>query len=302
MKRMFGLAVVAIATLSPTWLSAGEQEDKEFAKQVAVALKESGQMQDYSVGVKCKNGTVWLAGRVTSQQQLASALRIVSDLDGVQQIVNNMQIDEPAPAEASQSGTRLRQFGNSARTAAAPQQQVQLASNNAMAPAQMPQQPPAQSMRAMPRGTPRAYAPSSQAAPAGYASMPGGPQGASAGHGRPMAGGPGRVMPVNMTSHAGGGGGGYGGGQPIPAYVPGSGGGVAPVSHDAPHMPNYSWPSYAAYPNYAALSYPKQYSASAFPFIGPFYPYPQVPLGWRKVSLEWDDGWWFLDFDDQGCH
>ncbi|MGI9517173.1 MAG: hypothetical protein ACR2NP_09015 [Pirellulaceae bacterium] len=28
----------------------------------------------------------------------------------------------------------------------------------------------------------------------------------------------------------------------------------------------------------------------------PFYPYPQVPLGWRKATLEWDDGWWYLDF------
>ncbi len=61
-------------------------------------------------------------------------------------------------------------------------------------------------------------------------------------------------------------------------------------------MPGYAWPSYASYPNYAALSYPQQYSPTAWPYIGPFYPYPQVPLAWRKVSLEWDDGWWFLDF------
>jgi hypothetical protein len=60
-------------------------------------------------------------------------------------------------------------------------------------------------------------------------------------------------------------------------------------------MPGYAWPSYAAYPNYAAVTYPKQYSPTAWPYIGPFYPYPQVPLGWRKVCLEWDDGWWFLD-------
>lgn len=66
--------------------------------------------------------------------------------------------------------------------------------------------------------------------------------------------------------------------------------------YDSPNMPNYAWPGYAAYPNYAALTYPQQYSPSAWPYIGPFYPYPQVPLGWRKVSLEWDDGWWFLDF------
>jgi len=74
--------------------------------------------------------------------------------------------------------------------------------------------------------------------------------------------------------------------------------GGAAVSYDNPQLPGYAWPSYAASPNYAALTYPKQYSASAWPYIGPFYPYPQVPLGWRKVTLEWDDGWWNLDFAD----
>jgi hypothetical protein len=75
------------------------------------------------------------------------------------------------------------------------------------------------------------------------------------------------------------------------------------VAYDNPQMPAYAWPSYAAYPNYAALTYPQQYSPAAWPYIGPFYPYPQVPLGWRKVTLEWDDGWWFLDFKDcKDCH
>ena len=68
------------------------------------------------------------------------------------------------------------------------------------------------------------------------------------------------------------------------------------VSYDNAQMPGYAWPSYASYPNYAAVTYPQQYSPTAWPYIGPFYPYPQVPLAWRKVSLEWDDGWWFLDF------
>ena len=88
-------------------------------------------------------------------------------------------------------------------------------------------------------------------------------------------------------------------GRPQPAFVPGTGGGVAPVGYDQPQLPAYAWPSYAPYPNYAALTYPKQYSPTAWPYIGPFYPYPQVPLGWRKVTLEWDDGWWFLDFKDK---
>jgi hypothetical protein len=90
-------------------------------------------------------------------------------------------------------------------------------------------------------------------------------------------------------------------GAPLPAHVPAPMAGPAPAYYDQPNMPNYSWPSYAAYPNYAAVTYPKQYSPTAWPYIGPFYPYPQVPLGWRKVTLEWDDGWWFLDFDDKNC-
>jgi len=60
------------------------------------------------------------------------------------------------------------------------------------------------------------------------------------------------------------------------------------------------------YSNYAyavlARVLSKQYSPTAWPYIGPFYPYPQVPLGWRKVCLEWDDGWWFLDFSDSGSN
>ncbi len=88
----------------------------------------------------------------------------------------------------------------------------------------------------------------------------------------------------------------YGGpSAPVPMQGgPGYGGGTP--RYDQPNMPGYAWPSYAAYPNYSAVTYPKQYSASAWPYIGPFYPYPQVPLGWRKVALEWDDGLWYLDF------
>jgi osmotically-inducible protein OsmY len=85
-------------------------------------------------------------------------------------------------------------------------------------------------------------------------------------------------------------------GQPVP-MAPHSA--VGAPRYDSPNLPNYAWPGYAAHPNYAALTYPQQYSPSAWPYIGPFYPYPQVPLGWRKVSLEWDDGWWYLDFTDR---
>ncbi|HRF02189.1 MAG TPA: hypothetical protein PLI18_16855, partial [Pirellulaceae bacterium] len=82
-------------------------------------------------------------------------------------------------------------------------------------------------------------------------------------------------------------------------YMPASSPAAIGARHDQPQMPNYAWPGYAAHPNYGAVSYPQQYSPTAWPYIGPFYPYPQVPLGWRKVTMEWKDGWWFLDFQDR---
>ena len=81
-----------------------------------------------------------------------------------------------------------------------------------------------------------------------------------------------------------------------PAGVPGLGAGAV---YNQANLPDYAWPTYAQHPNYAAVTYPKDYSASAWPYIGPFYPYPQVPLGWREVELEWDDGQWYLDFHDR---
>ena len=85
-------------------------------------------------------------------------------------------------------------------------------------------------------------------------------------------------------------------GMPPPPSYGHPGGRASNTVYNMPNMPNYAWPSYAAYPNSSQISYPKQYSASAWPYIGPFYPYPQIPMGWRAAQLEWDDGHWNLNF------
>jgi len=117
-------------------------------------------------------------------------------------------------------------------------------------------------------------------------------QAAQANHQTPMAFGP-AARPVNHTMMQPG--------QPVP-MTGNAGVGIAPARFDHPQMPGYAWPSYASAPNYGAVTYPKQYSPSAWPYIGPFYPYPQVPLGWRRVTLEWDDGWWNLKFKNTRMH
>ncbi|MBI3838124.1 MAG: BON domain-containing protein [Planctomycetia bacterium] len=255
MRRiLFSCAIATITALAPALALGGERQDKAAAEQIAAVLRDSGKMQDYAVGVKYKDGTVWLSGRVTSQQQMQNALQVVSDIEGVEQIVNSLTVTQaagttlkqplgtPSPAVASSRASARRVSATSADFAGGDGQRLE-----------MQQQ----------------AAPADGEVPAGFHRL-------AARH-------------ANMA-------------RPIPTYAPGTGGAVAPAAYDQPHLPNYAWPSYAAYPNYAALTYPKQYSPTAFPFIGPFYPYPQVPLGWRKVSLEWDDGWWFLDFHDRSSH
>jgi hypothetical protein len=68
---------------------------------------------------------------------------------------------------------------------------------------------------------------------------------------------------------------------------------MAPVDPAGPRLPPYAWPTYAPYNNYSRVAYPETYPYNAFPYIGPYYPFPRVPLGWRKVVLEWEDGHWY---------
>jgi hypothetical protein len=68
----------------------------------------------------------------------------------------------------------------------------------------------------------------------------------------------------------------------------------SPYDLNPPRMPPYAWPTYAPYNNFSRVAYPEAYPYNAWPFIGPFYPFPKVPLGWRSVHLQWDDGhWWY---------
>jgi hypothetical protein len=78
--------------------------------------------------------------------------------------------------------------------------------------------------------------------------------------------------------------------EPAPLGIPGQ----YCADQGAPNLPPYAWPTYAPYNNLSRVAYPASYPYNAFPFIGPYYPFPKVPLGWRKVTLEWDDGYWYI--------
>ena len=120
------------------------------------------------------------------------------------------------------------------------------------------------------------------------------PQVAMGGHGGGMMGGAsygGAAMPSAPIYSTAAPAGMEGGPMPEgPAGMPG--GSVT----GQPGAPNYAWPNAAPYPNFSAVGYPTAYPWQAWPNIAPPYPYPEVPLDWRAVTLRWDDGIWWLDF------
>jgi hypothetical protein len=307
MRRFIvGLAISAVATFSPTWAMA---DDQQVANQIAGSLRESGRLVDYSIGVSYKDGTAVLHGRVTDDAQVAEAIEHVQGLPEVTQVVNKLTTgpksatlaaSRPTPVKLATRPAPNRQTYRSPMIAGGqqPMQNGVRQVNYGEAQGQV-QQPAAQprNMQAFPQRVARRNAiPVGQPIQARPGSFVPAQQQAQGGL-RPVQ--PNQQVAMNTTG-GGYGQGGYGGpvGTPVPAQMYGA----PQARYDHPHMPNHAWPSYAAYPNYAAVNYPRQYSPTAWPYIGPFYPYPQVPLGWRKVSLEWDDGWWMIDFDDKGCH
>jgi hypothetical protein len=261
---------MALAALLPCAAAKAETPaDIAMAQEIGRQLKESGQLSGYSIGIKFEDGVAWLNGSVTSPAQREVAVQLARRVRGVQHVVCRLDVSQQGSAQRSNVSAAFNQddtYGAGAQRPAPPMQRTanagrtRLPSNNMAVPANnMPV--PAARMPAQ-----RGVVPVSGQA----------------------------VLPANTYADGGGMGGGMGMAPMPTAYAPGGSGHA--VNYDNAQLPGYAWPSYASYPNYAALTYPQQYSPTAWPYIGPFYPYPQVPLAWRKVSLEWDDGWWFLDF------
>lgn len=321
---VFVLAAVAAAVSRPAFA-----DNQEVADKIANNLRDSGKLSNYKIEVKYQQGIARLKGQVQNQAQMNAALRLAIQTDGVSRVVNELALVSPetaSPEQAVQPPISSGQPTNPEpqfREEAAPGQvrsrpttavawlKNVVAGSNRQEKSQASTQPAPRRTPGRAQRVPSSFspAPARQAAamqpvvvaqPAVMAE----PVAESRTMPYVMIQQPtGRPIPIAYTQANGAMGGaemagGQAPGGPIPAYVAGTGGGVAPARYDQPNLPNYSWPSYASYPNYAGLTYPRQYSPTAWPYIGPFYPYPQVPLGWRKVTLEWDDGWWMLDFQD----
>jgi osmotically-inducible protein OsmY len=335
-RFFLGMAIASLTAGAPLTAFGGDREIADAIVSTLKQKQTDGSLKGFDIDLSVEDGKVIVGGTVANQAQLDSVLQVASTTAGVKLVESKASVRETTPVATSskvvpasanddapslltepskiaeaqptvnaadaavtsevlgrlgkaQSAGKLRNFELDVSTVegevwtrgfvATPEQKqlvlgtiqrtpgvrkvvddVTVTGGVRPASNETPMSAPVpSSMPVVGNGAPRAFAPSALT------------NGSFDGSGMS---GPAAPMPMQ-------GGAGYGGGAP---------------RYDQPNMPSYAWPSYAAYPNYSAVTYPKQYSASAWPYIGPFYPYPQVPLGWRKVALEWDDGLWYLDF------
>jgi osmotically-inducible protein OsmY len=299
------------------------QKNQKVANEVSKALRDA-KLQGYDIGIEITEGAAKLTGEVTDASQKEKASKVAAKVRGVKQIDNRLIVTPPKVRTAKKQQVP-REIQLASASDDAPLNNQQMAERIAISLGNAGLSAFDLEVRfedgeatiggAVTNPEQRARITQVVAKTAGVESLdnqvtvsknaavrrPGGPSpyGAS-----PMQGpiqqaafhqeGGYRAPILQVAYQPDGGPMSAEPGLPMPP-VPMTRGGAQQVS-DMPNLPNHAWPSYAQYPNSAAVTYPKEYSASAWPYIGPFYPYPQVPMGWRAAQLEWDDGHWSLNF------
>jgi hypothetical protein len=275
MRRLvLGIALAAVAWAPAVGL-ADDQRIADFVKSRLQQEQQAGNLRGFNIDMRVERGTIWFKGFVANEQQEMLVLKAGQQAGhlGAVQVVDEVDVQYSGTSMAQSQYSTMNEQGSGTGLMPMPNQTSVMV--NYQEPINQQYLPSAQPIQNGPPGG-NSY---SSAPPQIQSMQTSTPLGTPIGMAQTLA--PGMQASAPM---------------PMPMGMTGQDAGMAGGS---PNMPGYAWPGYAAHPNYAAVTYPNQYSPSAWPYIGPFYPYPQVPLGWRKVQLEWDDGWWYLDFKDR---
>lgn len=328
MRRfLFGVVIASVTAAMPAWAFGG---DREIAQTVMAELqqhKAAGELKGFDIDLKVEDGIVYLTGEVASRAQREIVERAAMNEVGRANLVTDLRVKDSQPVAVSRQ-TMVMPVANMEESAQPSASDMavtdiiidrlqQSKSQGALrgfdldvstvqgdvwlkgTVANQAQKDLVLDIARRTQGVSRVVddvvvkgsSPIRQVSTEAPAPMP---QVSSMPVAAGNVAGPQAFAPSGVAAYTHGGG--YVAGGPVPIQGAGGEYGAGAPRYDQPNLPSYAWPSYAAHPNYAAVTYPKQYSPSAWPYIGPFYPYPQVPLGWRKVALEWDDGLWYLDF------
>src|SRR5215813_12360472 len=69
--------------------------DSDLSSQVQTKFKDDSGLQDKQISVDTANGVVTLSGKVDNDTERIAASRYASSVPGIQQVVNNLEIEQP---------------------------------------------------------------------------------------------------------------------------------------------------------------------------------------------------------------
>src|SRR5262245_928813 len=95
-RYVFHLAILSLAALSPGLVRSNDQEIAQHIIEKLQAEKQAGTLKRFSIDLQVDEGTVWLSGRVASEDQQFRALDLARRVAGVKQVVNDLTIGLPA--------------------------------------------------------------------------------------------------------------------------------------------------------------------------------------------------------------
>ena len=298
MRRVFSFSAILLAVAMAPMTVLGSNQ--EMAEEIAGVLEDANLIEGCEIGLKYENETVWLTGVVDSSEKISAIQAEVEKMNGVTNVVNQLEVEKTAVEDTSVKQVAIFQNQVMSSPAQLDIEGGQIISDEIVSvdgvPVNAEQAQEGSSMPSILDVEDTDFAKTTVSA--------GKPRPIQANYGltvKPVAYGTTSVVQPTPAVTADSAVAVQGNGGPVPmnsqAYaMPANGG--SNMRYDEPYMPQKAWPSYASYPNTAAVQYPKRHCASCWPYIGPYYPYPQVPDGWRKVTLEWSDGYWQLDFND----
>ena len=106
MKAKLSLYVTGIMLLAILTVGVGctkAPNDAELTSNIQTKMATDSGLSGKQLGVKSEGGTVTLTGTVDNDVQRDAAARYAAAVPGVKQVINDLQIQAPAPAETAQA-------------------------------------------------------------------------------------------------------------------------------------------------------------------------------------------------------
>ncbi|MFM9115704.1 MAG: BON domain-containing protein, partial [Planctomycetota bacterium] len=105
MRRFVIGFAIGLATLSPMWAQANDDQIAQAIIERLETQKSEGKLKGFNIDLQVDQGTVWMKGSVASVEQQRLALDVARRIQGVEKVVNQLKVEGDAKSAASKTPT-----------------------------------------------------------------------------------------------------------------------------------------------------------------------------------------------------